>query len=121
MLKVIRRLFRKPPREEKLIPVDIVDVISSYVSLQKSGNNLEANCPFHNDTSYTEDNTPSFIVFPERQTWRCFGECATGGTVIAFLMRAENLDYRQACNRLQTPQSEWRRYEAERGITGKGR
>ena len=94
MLKAIRRLFRKPPREEKFIPVDIVDVISSYVSLQKAGNNLEANCPFHTE------NTPSFIVFPERQTWRCFGECATGGNVIAFLMRADNQNYEQARNTL---------------------
>ena len=103
MLKAIRRLFRKPPREEKRIPVDIVDLISAYVPLQKSGRNLKANCPFH------DERTPSFIVFPDKQTWRCFGACATGGNVIAFLMRAENLDYRQAYDSLHTPQSAWRR------------
>ena len=56
---------------------EIVEIISDYVALQKAGRNLKANCPFHTE------NTPSFIVFPERQTWRCFGACATGGDLIA--------------------------------------
>lgn len=74
--------------------IDIVDLISDYVPLQKSGRNLKANCPFHGER------TPSFIVFPDRQTWRCFGACATGGDVIAFLMRVENQDFVEALNTL---------------------
>ena len=74
--------------------VDIVDVISGYVPLQKTGHNLKANCPFH-----SEDES-SFIVFPEQQTWRCFGGCASGGDVISFLMQAENQNYEQARNSL---------------------
>jgi DNA primase len=69
---------------------DIVEVISDYVALQKAGRNFKANCPFHTEK------TPSFIVFPERQSWRCFGACATGGDVISFVMKAENQDFAQA-------------------------
>ncbi len=74
--------------------IDLVDLISDYVPLQKSGRNLKANCPFHGER------TPSFIVFPDRQTWRCFGACATGGDVIAFLMRVENQDFVEALTSL---------------------
>lgn len=73
---------------------EIVEIISDYVALQKAGRNLKANCPFHTE------NTPSFIVFPERQTWRCFGACATGGDVISFIMKAENQDFGQALSNL---------------------
>ncbi|MBI4282520.1 MAG: DNA primase [Chloroflexi bacterium] len=69
---------------------DIVEIISEYVALQKAGRNFKANCPFHTEK------TPSFIVFPERQSWRCFGACATGGDIIAFVMKAENQDFTQA-------------------------
>ena len=51
-------------------------------------------CPFHTEK------TPSFFVFPERQSWRCFGACATGGDVFSFLMRIENLDFSEALKRL---------------------
>ena len=69
---------------------DIVEVVSEHVTLQKAGRNYKANCPFH------AERTPSFIVFPERQTWRCFGACATGGDVITFVMKSENQDFGQA-------------------------
>ena len=69
---------------------DIVEVVSEHVTLQKAGRNFKANCPFH------AERTPSFIVFPERQSWRCFGACATGGDVITFVMKAENQDFAQA-------------------------
>ena len=75
--------------------IDIVVLISAYVPLQKSGRNLKANCPFH------DEHTPSFIVFPDRQTWRCFGACATGGDVIAFLMRAQNKSFVDVLNSLE--------------------
>ena len=65
--------------------LEILEVVAHYVPLQRSGRSYKANCPFH------QEKTPSFYVFPERQTWRCFGACATGGDVFSFVMRAENL------------------------------
>ena len=74
--------------------LDIVDVVGRYVPLQKSGRSFKALCPFHTEK------TASFFVFPERQTWRCFGACAAGGDVFTFLMRIENLTFPEAVNRL---------------------
>ena len=71
--------------------LDIVDVVSQYVpDLKRSGRNWHARCPFH------QERTPSFVVFPERQSWRCFGACATGGDLFNFVMREENLDFAAA-------------------------
>ncbi len=70
--------------------LDIVDVISSYIPLQKAGRNFRAVCPFHHEK------TPSFYVFPDRGSWHCFGACGTGGDVITFVQKKENLDFREA-------------------------
>ncbi len=68
---------------------DIVDVVSRYVQLKKSSNTFVGLCPFHNEK------TPSFHVNPSGQYFHCFG-CQTGGDVITFIMKIENLSYREA-------------------------
>ncbi len=69
---------------------DIVDVISSYVTLKRAGSNMTGLCPFHSERS------PSFTVFTGSEPhFYCFG-CGAGGDVISFVMRAENLDYPSA-------------------------
>lgn len=74
--------------------LDIVDVISQYMDLKKAGRNFSALCPFHSEKK------PSFIVYPDKQTWHCFGACSTGGDVIKFVMRYENCDFITAVRRL---------------------
>jgi len=71
--------------------LDIVEVVSEYVELRKSGRNYSAFCPFHADTR-----TPSFVVFPETQTWHCFGACGEGGDVFTFITKRENLTFGEA-------------------------
>ena len=62
--------------------IDILDLMQSYnVPLHKAGHNYKAPCPFHNER------TPSFVVFPDSGTWRCFGACGEGGDVFGFVMK----------------------------------
>lgn len=68
---------------------DIEQVIGGYVQLRRRGRNLTGLCPFHSEK------TPSFTVYPENQSFYCFG-CGAGGDVISFIRRAENLDYMEA-------------------------
>ena len=68
---------------------DIVDLIGSYVSLKRAGSNYNGLCPFHSEK------TPSFTVFPDNQSFFCFG-CEAGGDAFTFIMRTENLDYKGA-------------------------
>ncbi len=72
---------------------DIESVISSYVTLKRAGSNVKGLCPFHSEK------TPSFTVYPSTQSFYCFG-CGVAGDVIAFVMRAENLDYISAVEAL---------------------
>ncbi|GIW63797.1 MAG: DNA primase [Patescibacteria group bacterium] len=74
--------------------LDIVDFIGSYIELKRAGKNFKAKCPFH------QEKTPSFMVSPERQIWRCFGACQEGGDVISFYMKWENIDFITAVKEL---------------------
>jgi DNA primase len=68
--------------------IDIVDLISESVQLRRSGKNYTGFCPFHQNTR-----TPSFVVFPETGTWRCFGQCNEGGDAFQFLIKKEGWDF----------------------------
>ena len=74
--------------------IDLVEYVSKHVTLQKSGQNFKANCPFH------QEKTPSFYVFPDKQTWRCFGACADGGDVFNFVMKVQNFEFSAALQQL---------------------
>lgn len=82
------------PVEEVKKRIDIVNFISGFIDLKKSGRNFKALCPFH------QEKTPSFIVSPERQIWHCFGACQEGGDVIKFLMKWENITFYEALKEL---------------------
>lgn len=72
--------------DELKLRSDIVDVVSSYVSLKRHGRNMVGLCPFHGEK------TPSFNLYPQSGSFYCFG-CGVGGDVITFIRMIENLDY----------------------------
>lgn len=74
--------------------LDAVEIIGEHVTLKRQGRSYKALCPFH------DEKTPSFVVFPESGTWRCFGACATGGDLFDFVMRIENLGFRETLEQL---------------------
>lgn len=71
--------------------LDLVDYISQTVKLRRTGKNYIGFCPFHSNTR-----TPAFVVFPESQTWRCFGQCNEGGDLFGFVMKKEGWDFNEA-------------------------
>jgi len=76
--------------KEKL---DIVDIISGYIKVEKAGINYKAKCPFHNEK------TPSFFISPTRQSFYCFG-CGEKGDIFSFVEKFEGLDFKGALETL---------------------
>lgn len=72
--------------EEVKGKTDIVDLIGSYIELKKAGRNFKALCPFHGEK------TPSFMISPELQTFKCFG-CGEGGDAFTFLQKYEGMEF----------------------------
>ncbi len=70
--------------------IDIVEVVGQYTSLTKSGRTFRGLCPFHSEKR------PSFFVYPDQQSWHCFGACNTGGDVFSFIIKKENMDFGEA-------------------------
>lgn len=69
--------------------IDLVDLVGQYVQLKKSGANYKGVCPFH------QEKTPSLMVSPQKQIWKCFG-CGKGGSAFDFIMEAESLEFGDA-------------------------
>ena len=64
----------------------VADVVGETVTLKKAGSTLKGLCPFHGEK------TPSFVVTPARETWKCFG-CGKGGDIFTFVMERDNLPF----------------------------
>jgi DNA primase len=77
------------PIETIKAQIDVVEEVSLVVALRKAGKSFQGLCPFHNER------TPSFYVFPESQTWHCFG-CNEGGDVFTFVEKQQGLDFHEA-------------------------
>ncbi|MDX2077388.1 MAG: DNA primase [bacterium] len=74
--------------------LDIVTYIQQYASLKKAGRTYKACCPFHSEK------TPSFVVNPDKQTWRCFGACNEGGDIFSFAQKYHNWGFAEALEEL---------------------
>ena len=68
---------------------DIIDVLGDFISMKKAGSNFKANCPFHNEK------TPSFVISPAKQIYKCFG-CGKAGDSVKFIMEHEHFNYVEA-------------------------
>ena len=85
---------KKESAEDIKARYDLVDYIGQYTRLRKAGNNFTGICPLHSEKR------PSLMVYPDKQSWHCYGACNTGGSVIDFVMKYENLDFKGALLRL---------------------
>ena len=94
--------------------LDITDVISNYVKLEKSGSNFKAKCPFHNEK------TPSFFVSPTRQSFYCFG-CGAKGDMFSFIEEIEGVDFRGALKLLADKAGVEIEYQSKEAKTEKDR
>lgn len=74
--------------------VDLVEFIGRTTRLQKSGRNFRGLCPFHTEK------TPSFYVFTDRATWRCFGSCGEGGDLFSFVQKRDSVEFKDALREL---------------------
>ncbi|HKS92899.1 MAG TPA: CHC2 zinc finger domain-containing protein, partial [Tepidiformaceae bacterium] len=74
--------------------VDLVEYIGRSTRLQKSGRNFRGLCPFHTEK------TPSFYVFTDRGTWRCFGSCGEGGDLFSFVQKRDGVEFKEALREL---------------------
>ncbi len=81
------------PTEEIKSKIDIVEFLKEYIEVRPAGKNMKARCPLHNEK------TPSFMISPERQTWRCFG-CSRGGDIFTFVMEHEHCEFYEALTML---------------------
>ena len=86
-------MIKKESIENLKNHLDVVDVISQFIEIKKSGANFKACCPFHGET------TPSFVVSPAKQIYHCFG-CGVGGDSIKFVMEYEKLSYPETIEKL---------------------
>ena len=94
--------------DEILSNIDIVDIVSKYVPLKRAGANFTACCPFHNEK------TPSFMVSPGKQIFKCFG-CGKGGNVITFVQEIERIDFRDTVKELaKTANIDMTKYQSEK-------
>lgn len=96
--------------DEILASTDIVEVVNEYVPLKRRGANYLGLCPFH------KEKTPSFTVSPDKQIYKCFG-CGQGGSVIQFISKLENLDFKETLEHLaERANIDLAKYEVNNGF-----